>query len=313
MSKVNFETLIELLEVRLDAFAMCEIEDSCSLSCDPLDMIVVHFVLKGHGSLECEQGTFPIGPGMMIVVPKGLPKRINGQGPVLKVVQAKDTCPLTEGMVKFRACDSRADLVLGCASVRVTVGEGLALFEDLREPLIEEAKDAALPLLFQAVLAELSAPGLGTKAFVGSMMKQILVLLLRAHLKRTGLTSPIWMPLANPQLGRAVATVLARPQDPHSVDSLAALAGMSRSSFTRRFTETYGRSPMDFVQAARLNSAARLLQTSHLPVKAVAAAVGYASRSHLSRAFRATFGTDPTAYRQNAQRLAAESAPIHAE
>jgi AraC-like DNA-binding protein len=313
MSNLSFDNLVELLDVRLDAFAMCEIEDSCSLACAPMDFIVVHFVLQGTGSIECEHGTFPIRPGMMIVVPKLLAKNINGEGPVLRTIQAEESCPFTDGMVRFRACETRADLILGCASVRATVGEGLALFEHLREPLIEESKEPALPLLFETVLAELSAPGMGTKAMVGSIMKQIMVLLLRAHLKRTGLMSPLWMPLVNPQLGRAVAAILARPQDPHCVEGLAALAGMSRSNFTRRFTESYGRSPMDFVQTARLNHAARLLQTSQLPIKAVAAAVGYASRSHLSRAFRAAFGTDPTAFREHARGGAAPIAVVSDE
>ena len=40
-----------------------------------------------------------------------------------------------------------------------------------------------------------------------------------------------------------------------------------------------------------------MLGTCALPVKTVAARVGYASRSHFSRAFKAAYGVDPTAFR----------------
>jgi transcriptional regulator GlxA family with amidase domain len=42
-----------------------------------------------------------------------------------------------------------------------------------------------------------------------------------------------------------------------------------------------------------------MLAGSDLPVKSIAAAVGYASRSHFSRAFAARFGDDPSRYRHN--------------
>ncbi len=297
-SEATLETLFERLDVRLDAFAMCEIENSCSLRCDPVDMLVVHFVLRGEGSIDCEHGSFRIRPGTMIVVPKKLAKRINGTGPVLTVIEAKETCPLTDGMVTFRACEHKADLVLGCGSVTAVVGEGFGLFDHLQQPLVEEANGELLPLLFNAILGELSNPGLGTKTIVESMMKQILILLVRDHLQQRGLASPLYMPLSNPQLSRALTAMIERPQERHTLDSLASIAGMSRSRFTHHFAAAFGRSPIDFLQLVRLRTGARLLRSSSLPIKAVAAAVGYASRSHFSRSFRSEFGVDPRTFRE---------------
>jgi transcriptional regulator GlxA family with amidase domain len=56
---------------------------------------------------------------------------------------------------------------------------------------------------------------------------------------------------------------------------------------------------MEFVQTVRLRIAARMLAGSDMPVKSIAAAVGYASRSHFSRAFAARFGNDPSRYRRD--------------
>jgi AraC-like DNA-binding protein len=292
----DFETIFELLDVQLNAFAVCEVGNGCALKVDPIDKIIVHYVLQGEGSIEWEHGILPIRAGMMVVIPKGLEKRINGVGPVAHVSDASGSCPLTSEIVRFRACQGSVDLVLGCASVTATVG-GTAVFDHLEQPLGVSATDEALPLLFKAILAELARPAIGTKAIIEALMKQIVVLLLRSHFERGGAHAALYLKLTTPELGRALVAMTATPQNPHSLDSLAGLAGMSRSRFAYHFAKAYGRSPMDYLQSVRLKAAARLLRSSDMLVKSIAAAVGFASRSHFSRAFRAEFGIDPTAFR----------------
>ncbi len=73
---------------------------------------------------------------------------------------------------------------------------------------------------------------------------------------------------------------------------------MSRTSFVVRFQAAYGETPLDFVQRVRLRHAATLLRTTALPIKVIAAAVGFASRSHFSRAVHAAYGIEPRGYRR---------------
>jgi AraC-like DNA-binding protein len=304
------DRFLELLNVRLDAFAMCEIENGCSLECEPSDLVVVHYVLRGEGSVSWDGGSLALAPGTIAVIPRQFAKRINGLGPCVRSVPADDACPLAGGIVRYRACrGGTADLVLGCASVDARLGEKLGLFDGLREPLAERSGDGKLSALFAAILDELGTPGLGTRSMVGTMMKQIMILLLRTHFDRMGTASPIGMPLLHPRLGRALFAILERPQEPHSLDSLAAAAGMSRSRFVHHFSTAYGETPMGFVQSARLQAAARMLRTSDRPIKAVAAAVGYASRSHFSHAFRAEFGVDPSSFRLGTAAASEPAAP----
>jgi AraC-like DNA-binding protein len=300
VARADVDNLLDLLNVGIDAFAMCEVGDGCALSVPGLDKVVVHYVLRGEGSIECEHGIFPIRPGSIAVIPRLLAKRINGTGAVNTVILADNSCPLVPGIIKFQACQANGKgLVLGCASVTAKVAEGLGLFDHLQQPIVETDSDPDLPALFEMILRELSHAGIGTKPMVETLMKQIFILLLRKHLTRVGMHSPLYLPLLNPQLGRAIAAMHARPQDPHCIDGLAALAGMSRSRFNHHFAATYGTTPMDYLHSVRLNSAARLLRTSQLPVKSVAMAVGFASRSHFSRAFSRQFGVDPSAFRNS--------------
>ncbi|HEX8468918.1 MAG TPA: helix-turn-helix domain-containing protein [Allosphingosinicella sp.] len=294
------EKLLDLLDVHLEAFAMCEIDRNCALACPPLGSMLVHFVLEGEGAVECEHGRYELRPGRVLLVPRNLAKRIEGPAPILSVVDVDEGCPLALGLVKFRASASGAPgLVLGCGSMSVGISGAPGLFDNLDRPLLEECDGGPLPLLFEAIAVELRHPGAGTKPMVEALMKQILIAALRSHLARRAGDSLLHPMLSNPQLGRTVAAILASPADPHSVASLAALAGMSRSSFNRQFSAGYGCTPMEFVQTVRMRAAARMLTGSELPVKSIAAAVGYSSRSHFSRTFAARFGDDPSRYRNS--------------
>lgn len=298
MRKTTVDELLSLLDVRLDAFAMCEIDRSFGLACPPLDMILVHFVVEGEGAIDCAFGRYPLKRGTVAIIPKNLAKTIEGPGPLLATTPLDEGCPLAPGMVRYRASAGGAPgLVLGCASIAAGVGGAPGLFDPLVRPMLHQCEGGPLPLLFRAMADELRHPAAGTKAMVEALMKQTLVVVLRKEAAGKTGESPLHLMQPDAQLGRAVAAIVAHPETAHSVDSLAAAAGMSRSCFNRQFAARYKLSPMEFVQGVRLRTAAQMLTASNLPVKAVAAAVGYASRSHFSRAFTEQYGQDPSRYR----------------
>jgi len=82
-----------------------------------------------------------------------------------------------------------------------------------------------------------------------------------------------------------------------SVPALAQMTGLSRAHFTRVFAAHFGSSPGDYVLDQRMRSAARLLESSELPIKAVASASGFRDANYFAKAFRRTFGVSPTEFR----------------
>jgi transcriptional regulator GlxA family with amidase domain len=147
---------------------------------------------------------------------------------------------------------------------------------------------------------ELAQPGLGSQVVVESLMKAFLILVLRSHLRNDSEASPEFLMMGDPKLAHVIIDLLERPELPHTLESLALAAGMSRSAFVDRFRNLLGQSPNEFIQEVRLMVAARLLITTVLPIKTIAARVGYASRSYFSRAFRDVYAADPSAYRKGA-------------
>ena len=77
-----------------------------------------------------------------------------------------------------------------------------------------------------------------------------------------------------------------------SIEELAAVAGMSRSQFSKCFRETAGQPPHQWVMEARIQHAQRLLSDgAHL--SQVAHDTGFADQAHFSRSFRRATGLPP--------------------
>ncbi len=101
------------------------------------------------------------------------------------------------------------------------------------------------------------------------------------------------------------ALVLVRSAHPDkvSVSQAAKACAMSRSRFEAEFRQAAGVSFGQFCLQMRLKAAARLLTSSDLTVKEVAARTGFWDDSHLHRAFLREYGQTPTDYREARQRV----------
>ncbi|MFE6200002.1 helix-turn-helix domain-containing protein [Streptomyces sp. NPDC057838] len=104
-------------------------------------------------------------------------------------------------------------------------------------------------------------------------------------------------PGVDARIRRAEELIAADPGARHTVRSLAADVALSPSRFAHLFSRQVGQSPMRALREARLRHAARLLESTDLPVERVAAASGFASPFHFNRAFRERYGKPPGAYR----------------
>ena len=96
----------------------------------------------------------------------------------------------------------------------------------------------------------------------------------------------------------ARAWALERLEEPIRVPELARAAGMSVRTFTRRFRSETGESPTAWLIRQRVRHAQRLLESTDLPVDAVADRAGLGSAASLRAHLRTQAGVSPTAYRR---------------
>lgn len=294
------DRLLVTLAVRLRSFSVCRIQRGWRLGFSPFEAITLHYVLQGSGSLRVGDGPWrSFSPHTIIVVPARLSHTLGEAENCVGEARAEDHCVLHgDGLVSFTAGDGSPDALFVCGQVSNSYTGAMGLFELFQAPILQSfPSNSVVQQSFALMLAEVAHPNLGTQAMTEALMKQCLIILLRQHLASTNDASPLLAALQNPKLARAVIAILEQPGSAHSVDGLAAVAGMGRSSFAKHFARVFGVGPMEFVQRVRLRVAARMLTGTDLPIKVVAAGVGYASRSSFSKTFEAEFGVTPGQYR----------------
>ncbi len=95
------------------------------------------------------------------------------------------------------------------------------------------------------------------------------------------------------RVARAVAVLRAEFTQPLPVERLAAVAGMSASSFHRHFLAVTSLSPLQFQKQLRLIEARRLMMSEGASASRAAFSVGYESVPQFTREYRRMFGLPP--------------------
>jgi AraC-like DNA-binding protein len=250
-------------------------------------------VVNGSSSFKIRKHTFVLlPPGVVYSVgsigkqPKGTSRRRRFRAPLF-----------AESVPTIKAGEGKTGIVTACGEV--TIGPSVDLFGGLSAPIIEQFDGPeGLRDQFIILLAESARPTIGTRALTEALLKQCLILLLRRMVQRGAAPLPWMMAVTDDRLARALRAILERFAEPFTVETLADIAGMSRSSFAARFTDAFGQTPMSLLRAARLRRARELLVTTDTPVAQIAHEVGFVGRSNFSRAFRKMYSVDPTRFRR---------------
>ncbi len=303
MQTSSLDRLLCLLEVRVDAVGLCEVASGWRLRLPCPEAVMVHYILEGSGTVTTDGQSVPFRPGSLVFLsPTCGEHELCAPGEALATAEWKIASqPLGEGMMSMRAGEGAAAVVSACSTITADCG-GLDIFERLREPVVEDASDeAVVRSAYALMLHELSRPRFGTRALIEALMKQCLIVGMRAQFERGELTLLSLPGLKDVRLMKAMLEMMEQPARDHSLEELARVSGMSRSLFAERFAEAFHRPPMDMLKQVRLHRAANLLRNTRLPIQIVAMTVGYSSRSYFSRAFRSAYDTDPKSFREQAR------------
>lgn len=99
--------------------------------------------------------------------------------------------------------------------------------------------------------------------------------------------------LSDVRIAKALKAIHEQPMQRWSIETLAAIAGMSRSSFCEHFATLVGRSPLRYQNEWRLTLAKDLLAKREARVGEIGLSIGYESEAAFSRAYKALFGHSP--------------------
>ncbi len=300
-SQSELDRLLVTLDVDVQTLAFCELRRGRRLVAPPVDAIMMHYVLAGtmHMTIPGHEPLVCL-PGSIVLIPPAVPLNVAADGGPASDVIAEEHCFISRDGVLF--CDAAdggvGDLRYVSGIVLASFSGSFGLFDKLSKPIAQHLGDREIiRQSYSTMLDELAQPRLGARALTSALMKACMVLVIREFMASGVPGITLLEALPDARINKAVSAVLDRPADRHSIETMAAAAGMSRAALARNFSSTFGLSPMDFVTKTRLHHAAQLLRSTPLPVKVIAASSGFGSRSHFSRAFKRAYGVDPTAFR----------------
>ncbi len=105
--------------------------------------------------------------------------------------------------------------------------------------------------------------------------------------------------LADMKLQRVFEEIHQNPAQPWTVESLAKVAGQSRTVFAAHFKQATGISPISYLGHWRTELACKLLVESEYGIDQIALESGYRDTTAFSRAFKKTTGSSPGNYRRS--------------
>lgn len=133
----------------------------------------------------------------------------------------------------------------------------------------------------------------GSDAIINRMAEVIFIQTVRTFAKSQEDSKGFFAALSDPQISQVLQAVHKHPGDSWTVDSLARVAGMSRTVLSERMKEVLGISPIAYLTQWRMELAHEALihQTDGIPE--ISEAVGYQSLSAFSRTFKKHYGRGP--------------------
>lgn len=137
------------------------------------------------------------------------------------------------------------------------------------------------------------SPALGRQVILDKLADSLFVIAVCSYAQGSNNRRGLLGALADPRLARALAAIHAEPGKDWTVESLAQLAGMSRTAFATEFSEVLGASPIQYLTEWRIAEARRLLRDRSLSVAAIAEKLGYQSEAAFRRTFKRVEGVGP--------------------
>lgn len=167
------------------------------------------------------------------------------------------------------------------------------LHTDAREDCPE--LDALLNILVRESLAQRP----GGSAIVRSLGDTLLVLLLRMLLGEQQPPGGLLRLMSDERLMPAVLAVMATPEQPWTLESMAARAFLSRATFARHFARVYHLTPQAWLSQLRMALAARLLRLERQTnLEVIAERCGFQSLASFSKRFKMRYGVTPGEWRR---------------
>lgn len=199
------------------------------------------------------------------------------------------TTTLICGVVGFDDPAAR-ELMRALPPVLHVGGDAVAVASSVRETL-------------RLIAAELAHPLPGAETVATRLADVLVVQAIRSWMDSDAEASAGWLrSLQDERIGRVIEAIHARPGDEWTLERLATVAAMSRSSLSARFAELVGEAPIAYLTRWRMSIAESRLRETDVTAARLAGELGYRSEAAFNRAFTRQVGRTPGSVRRESAR-----------
>ena len=271
----------------------------------PRHVIASHFVAAGNMQLRVEGGeTIDVHAGEFVLLPHN-DAHIFGSDLNVALMSAREVIQPPQGggiaRINYGGGGAATQLLCGYLGSDAPFSPLLsALPSVLKLDVRATASGAWIESSFRFAAGEIAAGRLGSTTVIAKLSELLFVEAVSQFVASLPAERRGWLAgLRDPQIGRALALLHARPTEAWTAETLALEVGMSRSVFAERFTSLVGQPPMQYLTLWRMHVAAQQLREGRGSVAQIGFAIGYESEAAFSRAFKRQFGTSPGTWRRH--------------
>ncbi|MFL6618396.1 MAG: AraC family transcriptional regulator [Povalibacter sp.] len=270
----------------------------------PRHVIASHFVAAGNMQLRVEEGeTIDVRAGEFVLLPHNDAHTFGSDLNAVPMVAREVIQPPQGGgisRINYGGGGAGTQLICGYLAADAPFSPLLSALPSLMKLDVRAtASGAWIESSFRFAATEIAAGRLGSATVIAKLSELLFVEAVSQFVASLPPERRGWLAgLRDPQIGRALALLHARPMEGWTAESLALEVGMSRSVFAERFTSLVGQPPMQYLTLWRMHVAAQHLREGRGSVAQVGFAIGYESEAAFSRAFKRQFGSSPGTWRR---------------
>jgi len=288
--------LLESLELEASLFHVGRYCGGWHASTHGLARSSFHLVVQGSCWLHIDgdEQAHPLNAGDAVFLLRDLPYRLS----------SAQSCSDAQNLPRMAMTEldqqARDGVGLVCGFFHFTSGLSSLIIESLPDWIILHADDPsskAARALFELILEECKREPAPSSAMLERLSHLLFLYVLRQQVADNRTLGGLVALARHAQFAPLLDQLIEHPQNPWTLESMAACTGLSRSAFFKRFNELAGQSPGQVLLALRIRHACQLLR-SNQTVEQVCAAVGYQSIAAFTRAFARVVGVQPGAYRK---------------
>jgi AraC family transcriptional activator of mtrCDE len=250
---VLLDRLLDRAGLEVAPVAVCDLRRGAGVELPALADAHVHCVVRGSGTLRVAGDLeLPLSPATLAIVPARVAHVLMPDGGYARLIKV-GAATSSDHVPALTAGGGEPGMTLVSGRIQASRRDAVGLFEGMTGPVAVALSDIdRVHPLFETLLDEQSGRAPGNRRMTALLMQQFLMHVLRKLYCEVDCPLPWLGAIRDPGLARALDAMLRSPTGQHSLKSLAAAAGMSRSSFSARFAQAFGRTPLDWLKVLRV-------------------------------------------------------------